>query len=60
MDPLREMLGNGANEAKVKIFTDIIEFPILDDKRRQDDGFRESVPDSRLKPLSVSHDAASV
>lgn len=65
MDPLKEIFVNGVNEAEVNsVFTDIIELSVKDGKFRQDNGSRDSVPDSWLKPLSLScsfcHDATSV
>ena len=74
MDCLREIFVNGASEAKVpQILTDIggtttlvtftsyfVEFSVLDGKIRPDNCFRQPVPDSWLKPLSLrSHDVAS-
>ncbi len=40
-----------------KILTDIIEFSVIDVKIHQDDGFPQPVPDCRLEPLALSHDA---
>lgn len=53
------------NEEKqnvVRILADIIEFSIFDVKVRQDNGFRQPVPDGRLDPLvrTVCHDVAGV
>lgn len=60
MDCLREISFNKVSQAKViQLLTDIIEFPVIDVKIHQYDGFREPVPDSRLKPLSFSHDVVS-
>lgn len=42
------------------MLTDIVEFSVFDDKICEDDDLREPVPDSRLEPLSLSHDVASV
>ncbi len=61
MDDLRVIFVNRTSDAEaMEIFTNIIEFSVMDLKIRQDDGSSKPVPDGRLEPLALSHDIKNV